>query len=113
MSLLLNPANKRNGSSQVKPTRVDKFLDIFRDEFGDKVEINFAQGYQLNDDNDFSLIDEAAKLASESDVALVLAGLPLHYESEGIDRKHIDLPPAHNKLISAVVTTAQNGCSFD
>jgi beta-glucosidase len=104
----VEPRYQGNGSSQVKPTRVDKFLDIFRDEFGDKVEINFAQGYQLNDDNDFSLIDEAAKLASESDVALVLAGLPLHYESEGIDRKHIDLPPAHNKLISAVAKAQPN-----
>ena len=104
----VNPRYQGNGSSQVKPTRLDKFLDIVRQEYGDRVEINYAQGYQLNDDNDFSLIDEAVELATSSDVALVLAGLPLHYESEGIDRKHIDLPPAHNQLISAVAKAQSN-----
>ena len=104
----VEPRYQGNGSSQVKPARVDKFLDIFREEYGDKVEITYAQGYQINDDNDFSLIDKAAKLAAKSDVALVLAGLPLHYESEGIDRTHIDLPPAHNQLISAVAKAQPN-----
>jgi beta-glucosidase len=28
--------------------------------------------------------------------------LPLHYESEGIDRQHIDLPPSHNRLIEEI-----------
>ena len=104
----VKPRYQGNGSSQVKPTRLDKFLDIVRQEYGDRVEINYAQGYQLNDDNDFTLIDEAVKLAASSDVALVLAGLPLHYESEGIDRKHIDLPPAHNQLIRAVAKAQSN-----
>ena len=104
----VKPRYQGNGSSQVKPTRLDKFLDIVRQEYGDRVEINYAQGYQLSDDNDFSLIDEAVELAASSDVALVLAGLPLHYESEGIDRKHIDLPPAHNQLISAVAKVQSN-----
>jgi beta-glucosidase len=37
-----------------------------------------------------------------------MAGLPLSYESEGIDRTHIDLPPSHNKLISAVAKVQPN-----
>ncbi len=98
----VNPRYQGNGSSEVKPSRLDKFIDIVGAEYGDEFEINFAQGYSLADDTDFSLIDAAASLAAESDVALVLAGLPLQYESEGIDRLHIDLPPAHNRLIEAV-----------
>jgi len=54
------------------------------------------------------MIEAAARLAAEADVALVLAGLPLHYESEGIDRHHIDLPPSHNRLIEAIAETQPN-----
>ena len=98
----VNPRYQGNGSSEVKPSRVDNFLDILREEHGEAFEIVYARGYSLTDDDDFTLIEEAANLAAEADVALVLAGLPLHYESEGIDRKHIDLPPSHDRLIEAV-----------
>ena len=97
-----NPRYQGNGSSEVKPPRVDRLLDILRQEYGENVEIEYARGYNLADDADFSLIEPAAALAADADVALVLAGLPLHYESEGIDRTHIDLPPSHNRLIEAV-----------
>ena len=98
----VNPRYQGNGSSEVRPPRVDKFMDLVTDEYGGEFEIEYAQGYSLTDDVDFTRIEEAAGLAAEADVALVLAGLPLHYESEGIDRKHIDLPPSHNRLIEAV-----------
>lgn len=35
-------------------------------------------------------------------VAVVFAGLPDAYESEGYDRTHMDMPPAHNELIRRV-----------
>lgn len=104
----VNPRYQGNGSSEVKPPKVDKFLDLVRLEHGDKFRIEYAQGYNLGDDADFSQIEAAAELAAESDVALVLAGLPQHYESEGIDRKHIGLPPTHNRLIDAVADVQAN-----
>ncbi len=104
----VNPRYQGNGSSEVKPSRLDNFMDIVGEEYGDEFEIRFAQGYSLADDADFALIDAAARLAAESDAALVLAGLPLQYESEGIDRLHIDLPPAHNRLIEAIVEKQPN-----
>jgi beta-glucosidase len=82
----MSPRYQGNGSSEVKPPRIDKFMD----------------------DADFTMIEAASRLAAESDVALVLAGLPLHYESEGIDRKHIDLPPSHNRLIAAIAEKQAN-----
>jgi len=103
-----NPRYQGNGSSQVKPTKLDKVLDIIKKEYGKDIEISYAQGYSLADDNDMSLIDEAKKTASEADIALVFAGLPLQYESEGIDRTHIDMPPSHNKLISEVAAIQKN-----
>jgi beta-glucosidase len=103
-----NPRYQGNGSSQVKPTKLDKFIDVIRDEYGKGIEISYSAGYSLSNDDDLSLIAEAAKVAGQADVAIVLAGLPLSYESEGIDRKHIDLPPSHNQLISAVAKAQPN-----
>ena len=103
-----NPRYQGNGSSQVKPTKLDKFTDVIRDEYGQGIEISYSAGYSLSNDDDLSLIAEAAKIAGQADVAIVLAGLPLSYESEGIDRKHIDLPPSHNQLISAVAKAQPN-----
>ena len=104
----VNPRYQGNGSSEVKPPKIDAFMDIVGQEYGDDFEIEYARGYNLSDDADFSLIEAAARLAADSDVALVLAGLPLHYESEGVDRKHIDLPPSHNRLIEAIANAKTN-----
>jgi len=104
----VNPRYQGNGSSEVKPPRVDRFMDVIEAEYGDGVNITYAQGYELSDDRDFSLIDEARKVAAAADVALVFAGLPQQYESEGIDRTHIDLPPSHNRLIEAIAGVQKN-----
>jgi beta-glucosidase len=104
----VNPRYQGNGSSEVKPPKIDAFMDIVGTEYGDDFEIEYARGYNLSDDADFSLIEAATRLAADSDVALVLAGLPLHYESEGVDRKHIDLPPSHNRLIEAIAQAQAN-----
>ena len=102
------PRYQGNGSSEVKPTQLDKVLDIIKNKYGKEIKISYAQGYKLSDDNDLSLIEEAEKVAASADVALVFAGLPLHYESEGIDRTHIDMPISHNKLISEVASVQKN-----
>ena len=102
------PRFQGNGSSEVKPTKLDNVLDIIKTEYGNDYKIIYSQGYNLSDDNDYLMIDEAKKLASNSDIVLIFAGLPLHYESEGIDRKHIDMPSSHNKLISAISNVNKN-----
>lgn len=102
------PRYQGNGSSQVRPTKLDNALELIKEEYGEGIEITYAQGYNLADDNDVSLIPEAKKVASEADVVLVFSGLPLQYESEGIDRTHIQMPPSHNKLISEVSAVQKN-----
>lgn len=104
----INPRFQGNGSSEVKPTKLDKIIDIIQQEYGKDIEITFSQGYNLKDDMDFSMIEEAKETASKADIALIFAGLPLQYESEGIDRTHIDMPPSHNKLISEIAKTQKN-----
>ncbi|SNR48401.1 beta-glucosidase [Lutibacter agarilyticus] len=102
------PRYQGNGSSQVRPTKLDSALEIIKNEYGKDIEITYAQGYNLADDNDTSLISEAKKVAAEADVVLVFSGLPLQYESEGIDRTHINMPPSHNKLISEISAVQKN-----
>ncbi|NNK37074.1 MAG: glycosyl hydrolase, partial [Xanthomonadales bacterium] len=104
----VEPRYQGNGSSEVKPPRVDRFLDVIRAEYGEEVDVSYAQGYELDDDKELSLIPEAVRTAQAADVVLVLAGLPQQYESEGIDRTHIDLPPSHNALIAEIAKAQKN-----
>jgi len=103
-----NPRYQGNGSSEVKPTRMDTLEKEIQALAGKDVKLVYAQGYSLKNDNDMSLIEEAKKAAQGADIALVFAGLPLSYESEGIDRKHINLPPSHDKLIAEIAGVQKN-----
>lgn len=48
-------------------------------------------------------IAQAARLAAEADVAIVFAGMPEGFESEGSDRPHMRLPGKQDELIREVV----------
>jgi beta-glucosidase len=54
------------------------------------------------------MITNAVNNAKTADVAVIFAGLPPSYESEGYDRKHINMPPNHIKLIEAVANANKN-----
>lgn len=53
-------------------------------------------------------ISRAAELAKQADKAIVIVGLSPEWESEGFDRKHMDLPPYTDDLILAVVNANPN-----
>ncbi|MFI7597861.1 glycoside hydrolase family 3 C-terminal domain-containing protein [Actinoplanes sp. NPDC049681] len=88
------------GSSQVNPTRVDSALDALR--AGER-EVLFAPGFGIDSDTaDPALVEEAVRIASRADVAVLFLGLPPAYESEGYDRDHMDLPAHQVDLLHAV-----------
>ncbi|MED6342091.1 MAG: glycoside hydrolase family 3 C-terminal domain-containing protein [Pseudomonadota bacterium] len=88
------------GSSQVRPTQIDT-LRAALGEYTDS--ITYAAGYDpKHSEPDQALIDEAVALAQAAEVAVVFAGLPGIYESEGFDREHMGLPAQHDALIRAV-----------
>jgi beta-glucosidase len=87
------------GSSRINPTRTDIPYDEICKAAGGRFAVTYARGYADGDAPDAALIAEACGMAAKADIALVFAGLPDLYESEGYDRLHLDLPPAHNKLI--------------
>lgn len=104
----VNPRYQGNGSSEVRPTKLDNVLEIIQDEYGNEFNIKYSRGYDLKDDNNLSYIDDATTIAKNSDIVLVFAGLPLQYESEGIDRTHINMPNSHNRLIDEINKVNQN-----
>ena len=108
------PRYQGNGSSLVNPTRLECAYDAFADR---GMNITYSPGYEMDSDqSDPKLIEEAVRSAKDADVAVVFAGLPKDYESEGFDRIHMDMPQSHNDLIAAVasanphtVVVLQNG----
>lgn len=102
------PRYQGNGSSEVKPTKLDNAYDEIVAIAGTNYKVIYANGYNLKDDNDLSRIDSAKNIAKQADLALVFAGLPTSYESEGFDRWHISMPGSHDKLISEVASVQKN-----
>lgn len=94
------PRYQGGGSSHVNPTRVDDITEYIIAENG--CDIVYAAGYDENHNTDDVLLSEAVKAAKACGRAVIFAGMPDSYETEGRDRRHMQLPPAHNKLIEAV-----------
>ena len=71
--------------------------------------IAYAKGFDVEkDETTDALVEEAVRLAKNAKVAVVFAGLPDAYESEGYDRTHMCLPDCQNRLIQAVVRANPN-----
>ena len=102
--MAVRPRFQGGGSSCVNAIDVTKPLDAMK-EYG---EVEYAQGYSLDNDADYSKIGDAAELAAGCDRAVIICGLPDSYESEGYDRTHINLPDSHLKLIDEVVRRQPN-----
>ncbi|MGY0195736.1 glycoside hydrolase family 3 C-terminal domain-containing protein [Leptothrix sp. BB-4] len=95
------------GSSQVNPTRVSNAHDELVALLGADRVVH-AQGCDGEGVTTDALVAEAVAAAKNVDVVLVFAGLPDSYESEGFDRRHIDLPPGQDRLIEALAAVHTN-----
>lgn len=101
------PRYQGGGSSHIVPTRMDTALEFMTSMA--EGEVAFAPGYRLEEDAiDEALIAEAAKLAAGKDVAVIFAGLPDAFESEGLDRTHLEMPASHRALIERVAAVQPN-----
>ena len=67
--------------------------------------LGLGRTYEAGQDSRHKQAVEAAK---NSEVAVVFAGLPEAFESEGRDRENIELPGGQNELISAVAAVNPN-----
>ncbi len=97
------PRIQGGGSSHINNTRIDSALDAA----GDRV--TYAQGFVIDsEETDEKLLNEAVAVAKDCDVAVIFAGLPDSFESEGFDRTHLDMPANQNALIDAVCKVQPN-----
>jgi beta-glucosidase len=102
------PRYQGSGSSQVNPTRVSTAYEELLKLVGTDTVIGYAAGYDTDGATTADLIEEAAGQARAAEVAIVFAGLPDSYESEGFDRASLEMPAGHNQLIEAVSAAQPN-----
>lgn len=95
------PRTQGGGSSHINCYRMESALDALSQE---KVQgITFAQGFRTDvDETDPALLEEAIQTAKNAEVAVIFAGLPDSFESEGFDRKHMNMPDCQNELIQRI-----------
>lgn len=89
------------GSSHINPTGLSQPLDFLLDAV-------YAPGCDDRGDTTDALLDEARAAAEQAEVAVIFAGLPDRYESEGFDRDDMKLPVGHLRMIEAVVRANPN-----
>lgn len=94
------PRYQGSGSSRINPKIIDNIWYRFEQR---GVAAEFADGYDpTTGDADENQLLEAETLAARSDVAVVVAGLPGRYESEGFDRKLMVMPRGMRELIDRI-----------
>ena len=93
-----NPRFQGGGSSHINCFKTTNVLDSVPCD----AQVVYAEGFPA--DRDF--YDKA--LAAEADKAVIFAGLPESFESEGYDRSHMRLPECQNRLITEILKVQPN-----
>ena len=107
--LAAKPRYQGGGSSHIKPTKLEDIREEIVKSAGDGSYVVYAQGYDLkSDEPDEELTAKAKEAAAAADTAVIFAGLPDRYESEGFDRTHLRLPANQIALIQAVAEAQPN-----
>ena len=92
-----NPRYQGAGSSHINVPHPVSALEAAGDA------VTYARGYDAHSSKtDEALLAEALNAAKDAEAAVIFAGLPDAFESEGADRDHMRLPDNQNELIAAV-----------
>ncbi|MDA3862191.1 MAG: glycoside hydrolase family 3 C-terminal domain-containing protein [Melioribacteraceae bacterium] len=112
------------GSSGIKAKYEITPLEGLQNKLGDKVKINFAEGYKSStkfdwskgrvdtSDENFSyrknLRNEAVGVAAESDYVILFMGLNHDYDMESVDRTEMILPYQQDELVKEILKANKN-----
>ena len=100
------PRYQGGGSSHINPIRVDSALEM-AESHGRRV--SYVEGFPADlDQREEEEFLRAVSAAAEADAAVIFAGLPESFESEGFDRSHMRLPESQNNLIARVAAVQKN-----
>ena len=98
------PLFQGGGSSHINAFRTTSAVEAAQG-----LPVTYVQGYSAARDMAADeMIAEAVQAAKAAKVAVVFAGLPDAYESEGYDRAHMAMPACQNRLIEAVAGANPN-----
>lgn len=101
-----HPRYQGGGSSHINAYKVSSFLDVAKE---NNTVFEYADGYSINTESvDSVLLEEAVRIAKNSSKAIIFAGLPEIFESEGYDRTHMQLPHNQNVLIEEISKVQPN-----
>lgn len=99
------PRYQGGGSSHINSWKVESALEAVKD----IADVTYAKGYDDGEDKiDEELFAEAVQTAQDADIAVIFAGLPDNFESEGYDRKHLNMPNCQNTLIAKIAEVQKN-----
>lgn len=97
------PRSQGSGSSRVTPTRLSNLRDELRERLPDAT-VRSVPGYRRHDATDSAPLRQIAQReAADADLVIVVVGLPEYAETEGLDRKDLELPAPHDALVRACV----------
>ena len=98
------PRYQGGGSSHINSFRTTGAAEAAKG-----LKVTYTRGYDVAaDDAPEALVAEAVAAAKQAKAAVVFAGLPDSYESEGYDRSHMRMPDCQNRLIEAVAEANPN-----
>ncbi len=99
------PRYQGGGSSHINSHKITSACDAA----AAMPNVTFVQGFHDDKDEiDEELMEEAVKSAEKAKVAVIFAGLPDAYESEGFDRSHMRMPDCQNELINRIAKVQPN-----
>ena len=99
------PRYQGGGSSHINSHKITSALEAA----SGMDNVIYAQGFDdAQDKTDEKLLTEAVEAARSAEVAVIFAGLPDKYESEGFDRKHMAMPDYQNELIEKIAAVQPN-----
>ena len=100
----VKPRFQGGGSSHINCFKTTSAVEA-----AEGMKVTYAQGYSVaKDEATDEMIAEAVEKARNAKVAVVFAGLPDSYESEGYDREHMHMPACQNAVIEAVAAANPN-----
>ena len=89
------------GSSHINPTKLTSLADALPG-------VPFVACCDKDGNVNGEALRQAADAAKAAKIAVVVAGLPDAYESEGFDRPNMAMPEGHNRMIKAVAAANPN-----
>ena len=100
------PRYQGGGSSHINAYKVSSALQTAKE--SDR-NVTYVKGFSADGSGiDEMEMEKAVQVAEQADIAVIFAGLPDAVESEGFDRKNMQLPDDQNTLIEKVLSVQPN-----